>query len=98
MNIYISYIAVDIFNNKLIVDKRELQVNKPIKVTVKLDTSKEHNDLVFVADNLGTDPPNTAVMFIRDKSGKRQTVMLSSDMTHNEVVYLIKITKDGLLK
>lgn len=87
-----------LFNNKLIIDKKELQVNKPIKVTVKLDTSKEHNDLVFVADNLGTDPPNTAVMFIRDKSGKRQTVMLSSDMTHNELVYLIKITKDGLLK
>ena len=82
-----------LFNNKLIIDKRELLVNKPIKVTVKLDTSKEHNDLVFIADNLGTDPPNTAVMFIRDKSGKRQVVMLSTDMTHNEVVYLIKITQ-----
>ncbi len=86
-----------LFNNKLIIDKKELKVNKPIKVTVKLDTSKEHNNLVFVADNLGTDPPNTAVMFIRDKTGKRQVVMLSSDMTHNEVVYLIKISKKDIL-
>jgi len=86
-----------LFNNKIIIDKKELKVNKPIKVTVKLDTSKEQNDLVFVADNLGIDPPNTAVMFIRDKTGKRQVVMLSSDMTNNEVVYLIKISKKDVL-
>ena len=59
-----------------------------------MDRTKKHNDLILVAENLGSEPPNTAVMFITEKSGKRQQVMLSTDMTHNEVVYFIRIGKE----
>lgn len=82
-----------IYNNRIIVDRNELKVNRPIKFTLKVDKNKKHNDLILVAENLGSEPPNTAVMFITEKSGKRQQVMLSTDMTHNEVVYFIRIGK-----
>ncbi len=80
-----------IYNSHLVVDKQELQVNKPIKFNLKLDKTKKYNELVLVAENLGTLPPNTAVMIITDQFNKRQEVFLTADLSHNEVVYFIKI-------
>jgi len=82
-----------IYNNRILVDRQELKVNKPIKFKLKVDANKKNNELVMVAENLGAEPPNTAVMFITEKSGRRQQVMLATDMTHNEVVYFIRIGK-----
>jgi outer membrane protein OmpA-like peptidoglycan-associated protein len=83
-----------IYNNRIIVDKQELKVSKPIKFKLKVDKNKKYNELVMVAENLGSEPPNTAVMFVTEKSGRRQQVLLSTDMTHNEVVYFIRIGKE----
>jgi len=77
-----------IFNNRIIVDKQELKVRKPITFKLKVDKNKKYNELVMVAENLGSEPPNTAVMFVTEKSGRRQQVLLNTDMTHNEVVYI----------
>lgn len=82
-----------IYNKRIVVDKQELKVNKPIKFKLKVDKDSKNNELVFVADNLGTEPPNTGVMFITEKSGRRQQIILSTDMTHNEVIYFIRIEK-----
>jgi outer membrane protein OmpA-like peptidoglycan-associated protein len=82
-----------IYNKRIIVDKQELKVNKPIKFKLKVDKDSKNNELIFIADNLGSEPPNTGVMFITEKSGRRQQVVLSTDMTHNEVIYFIRIAK-----
>ena len=81
-----------IYNNRIVVDKKELKVNNPIKFKLKVDKNKKNNELILVADNLGTEPPNTAVMFVTEKSGRRQQVLLNTDLTHNSVVYFIRIT------
>jgi outer membrane protein OmpA-like peptidoglycan-associated protein len=83
-----------IYNNRIIVDKQELKVNKPIKFKLLVDKNKKFNELIMVAENLGIDPPNTAVMFVTEKNGRRQQIMLSTDMQHNEVVYFIRIGKE----
>ena len=90
----ICFLLYVIYNNRIIVDRKELKVNNPIKFKLKVDKNKKNNELVLVAENLGVEPPNTAVMFITEKSGRRQQVMLSTDMTHNEVVYFIRIAKE----
>ena len=82
-----------IYNNRLVVDRQELNVRKPIKFALKVSNNPSSNQLVFVAENLGFDPPNTAVMIITDKFGKRQEVILNTDLTHNEVVVFIRIVK-----
>ena len=82
-----------IYNKRIVVDREELKVNKPIKFKLKVDKVAKNNELVFVAENLGSEPPNTGVMFITEKTGRRQQVILSTDMTHNEVIYLIRIEK-----
>jgi outer membrane protein OmpA-like peptidoglycan-associated protein len=83
-----------IFNNRIIVDKQELKVNKPIIFKLKVDKNKKFNEMIMVAENLGAEPPNTAVMFVTEKNGRRQQIMLSTDMLHNEVVYFIRIGKE----
>ncbi len=83
-----------IFNNRIVVDKQELKVNKPIKFKLKVDKNKKFNEMIMVAENLGAEPPNTAVMFVTEKNGRRQQIMLSTDMLHNEVVYFIRIGKE----
>ena len=82
-----------IYNNRIVVDRQELKVNNPIKFKLKVDKNSKNNELILVAENLGTEPPNTAVMFITEKSGKRQQVILNTDLTHNGVVYFIRIGK-----
>lgn len=82
-----------IYNKRIVVDKQELKVNQPIKFKLKVDNYIKNNELILVAETLGTSPPNTAVMFITEKSGKRQQVMFNTDLTHNGVVYFIRIGK-----
>jgi outer membrane protein OmpA-like peptidoglycan-associated protein len=83
-----------IYNNRIVVDKQELKVNKPIKFKLKVDKNKKYNELIMVAENLGSEPPNTAVMFVSEKNGKKQQIMLSTDILHNEVIYFIRIGKE----
>ncbi|MBS1748711.1 MAG: hypothetical protein JST63_02280 [Bacteroidetes bacterium] len=64
------------FNGKLILSKQRL-TDKPLSVTIKLDPDREVNDLVMYADNLGSIPPNTALM-IAVIDGKRNEVYISS--------------------
>lgn len=82
-----------IYNNRIVVDRKELNVKNPIQFTLKVSSNPAANQLIFVAENLGFDPPNTAVMVITDKNNKRQEIILNTDLTHNEVVKFIKIVK-----
>ncbi|MFZ9263223.1 MAG: hypothetical protein ACO3AA_07815, partial [Chitinophagaceae bacterium] len=84
-----------IFNKTLVVDKHELKVDRPIKFKVRVDKDRRNNEMVIVAENLGTYPPNTAVMIITDKFGKHEEIMLSTDLTTNEVVIFIRIDKQA---
>ncbi|MEY4113517.1 MAG: hypothetical protein RLZ76_210 [Bacteroidota bacterium] len=84
-----------IYNRTLVVDKHELKVDKPIKFKVRVDKERRNNEMVIVAENLGTYPPNTAVMIITDKFGKHEEIMLSTDLTTNEVVIFIRIDKQA---
>ena len=71
------------FNKKLLVDKKSLTTN-PHSITLTIEPGKI-NELVIYADNLGTIPPNTALMIIND--GKiRHEVRLSADLKNNALV------------
>ena len=82
-----------IYNRRLIVDKHELKVDKPIKFKLRVDKERKNNEMVIVAENLGFDPPNTAVMIITDKFGKHEEIILNTDLSTNEVVVFIRIDK-----
>lgn len=82
-----------IFNNKLVVDRREIGTNvkDPIRLSIKLNDDPLKNQMIIVAENLGTEAPNSALMVISDKSKRKQKIYLTTDMKHNEVVYFINL-------
>ena len=73
-------------NNKLIRSHMRLS-EKPITITIDINESQPHHELIMVAENLGSIPPNTSVMII-NTPGNRYEVFISSSKQKNAKVVL----------
>lgn len=71
-------------NNQVIAWKKGL-TDKPITLNIKADENTPTHEFVMVADNLGSIPPNTALMIITT-GGKRYQLFISSDKQKNAKV------------
>ena len=71
-------------NNKLIVSKKRL-TDKPITFNIRADENDPQHEFVMVAENLGSIPPNTALMIIT-AGGKRYELFVTSTEQKNAVV------------
>jgi peptidoglycan hydrolase-like protein with peptidoglycan-binding domain len=71
-------------NNRVIAWKKGL-TDKPVILNVKADAENTTHEFVMVADNLGSIPPNTALMVITT-GGKRYQLFISSDEQKNAKV------------
>jgi hypothetical protein len=69
------------FNDKLLASSQKLSTSS-IRLNISLDTTKEVNELTMFADNLGSIPPNTALMLVGDGK-KRYEVRMSSTLNKN---------------
>lgn len=72
-----------VYNNDVILTRQLLKSN-PIVINLKIDRQKS-NELAMYAENLGSIPPNTALMIITD-GDKRHEVNVSSTKSSNGVV------------
>ena len=72
------------FNDQLMGSNLKLST-KAIHMDIKLDTTKEYNQLAMFANNLGSIPPNTALMLISDGKN-RWEVRLSSNLNKSGAV------------
>ena len=68
-------------NNKLIISAAALS-DKPVSFRIKVDAQHSHHELIMVADNLGSIPPNTSLMIIT-ANGRRSEVFISSTEQKN---------------
>lgn len=78
-------------NNKMLVSRAGLSV-KPVTVTLQVDKNNPRHELVMVANNLGSIPPNTSLMVVTTKY-KRYEVFISSSEQKNAKV-LIELEKE----
>ncbi len=74
-------------NNKLIVSKARL-TQKPISFRLKVDRENAYHELIMVADNLGSIPPNTSLMIVT-ANDKRHKVFISSSEQKNAKVVIV---------
>jgi len=65
------------YNGKMVLSHKRLS-DKPISLDLTLDKNAKENIVTMYADNLGTIPPNTALMIVTD-GGKRYEVRMESD-------------------
>lgn len=71
--------SISIFYNKNLIAFNRILSTRAIQFTIGLDTTKEVNEISMFADNLGSIPPNTALMLVYDGK-KRYEVRLSSNL------------------
>ncbi len=75
------------FNDKLVLSNQRLS-DKAVSLTLSLNENPEVNELIMYAENLGTIPPNTALMVVTD--GKmRYEVRIDSDLKRSGVIHFI---------
>lgn len=75
-------------NNQPIVVSQGLTA-RALNVYIALDPDREVNEISMFADNLGTYPPNTALMIIYD-GVNRHEIYLSSSLTQNAAIRLVR--------
>jgi hypothetical protein len=73
-------------NNRLIVSRKGLS-DKPISFSVKLNDDEPVHEFTMVAENLGSIPPNTALMII-NAGGKRYELFITSTEQKNAKVVI----------
>ena len=73
-------------NNQLVVSKARLS-QKPVTLRIAMDPANPHHELVMVAENLGSIPPNTSLMIVT-AGAKRYEVFISSTEERNAKVVL----------
>lgn len=76
-------------NNRLIVDQQRLS-QKPISFRILVDKDQPHHELIMVANNLGSIPPNTSLMMVTTKDRRYQVFISSTEQQNAKVVIDLK--------
>lgn len=79
------------FNGKLILSQKRLS-DKAIRLKLEVDQTRDLNELIMYAENLGTIAPNTALMVVND-GDNRYEVRISSDLQKSGVIRFIHKSK-----
>jgi hypothetical protein len=77
------------FNGKLLVSHQRLS-DKAISLKVRIDPSRTDNDLVMYAENLGSIPPNTALMVVTVGDQRYEVRITSTEQTSGTVRFKLK--------
>lgn len=75
------------YNGKLLLSHKKLS-DKPITLTLDANSGDNTNELTMYADNLGSIPPNTALMIVTD-GDKRYEVRIASDLKKSGVIRFV---------
>jgi len=76
-------------NNKLILSHARLS-DKPISFTITIDANNPHHELVMVANNLGSIPPNTSLMYVYAGPQRYEVFISSNEQTNAKVIFDLK--------
>ena len=75
------------FNGKLLLSHKRLS-DKAISLTLHTDDSRDVNELIMYAENLGEIPPNTALMIVTD-GDHRYEVRITSDLEKSGAIRFV---------
>lgn len=74
-------------NNEPVVSHKMLTA-KPVSISIRIDELQKEKDVIMVGENLGSIPPNTALMIV-NTGDKRYQLYLTSDEKKNSLVRFI---------
>ena len=80
--------TISVWVNGMPVASRKHLSAKPVSITVKIDQKKTEQEVIMVGENLGSIPPNTALMIV-NAGNQRYQLYLTSDESKNAMVRFI---------
>jgi hypothetical protein len=82
--------TVSIYHNNVLVRSHQRLTQKPITINLDIDPAQPHHELVMVAENLGSIPPNTSVMIITTEATRYAVFITSTEQKNARVVFDLK--------
>jgi len=82
-----------LLNNKVLVANQRLAL-KPISVDVKVDLEHTEQEITMVAENLGSIPPNTALLIVTAGKNRYQLYLTSSGQKNAQVRFIYEARSD----
>ena len=82
--------TVSIYHNNVLLISQARLSQKPITFRVNVNAANPYHELVMVAENLGSIPPNTSVMIITAGTKRYQVFISSTEQKNAKVVLNLK--------
>ena len=82
--------TISIYHNNTLLRSHMRLSQKPISFTIGVNASQPHHEIIMVAENLGSIPPNTSVMIITTASKRYEVLISSSEQKNAKVVFDLK--------
>src|SRR5574339_986951 len=86
--------SISVFLNDKLIAFNRILTTKSVHFDIPLDPSKEVNEITMFADNLGSIPPNTALMIV-DDGKKRYEIRLTSNLEKSATIRIKKKKTDA---
>lgn len=83
--------TITVYHNKHAVVMKRRLCHQPITIKIKVDASKSRNEFVMVAENLGSIPPNTALMIITVGKQRHEVTLTSTEQKNATVIVDCKV-------
>jgi len=78
--------TITVYHNKRPVAINKRLCNQPIIIKIKVDPDRPRNEIVMVAENLGTIPPNTALMIVTVGKQRFEVTLTSTEQRNATVI------------
>lgn len=82
--------SVSIYHNNALIKSHMRLSEKPISFTIAVSQSEPHHEIILVAENLGSIPPNTSVMIVTTPTNRYELFISSSEQKNAKVVFDLK--------
>jgi hypothetical protein len=82
--------TVSIYHNNVLLVSHARLSQKPITFRIDVNTANPYHELIMVAENLGSIPPNTSVMIITAGSKRYKVFIFSTEQKNAKVVLNLK--------
>lgn len=80
--------TISVYVNNLPVVSNRMLTAKPVTIYIRVDPRRPQQEVIMVGENLGSIPPNTALMMV-NAGDKRYQLFLTSDEKKNSLVRFI---------
>lgn len=79
--------TVSVFLDKKMVIAHAMLTDRPIVMKVHLDEDDDYHEVVMVADNEGTIPPNTSLMIVKAGDKRYEVRIVSTEQKNATVIF-----------